>query len=274
MIETHRSFVNRWECDENNHMNVQFYMKRFDEATQIMDAIEGHKAPRPTMRHVRYHRELLEGDGAIIRSGWFTDGDGNTHRVHIMSHSETGKICTTALDTFAKSPPARTGGPVCDGSDLEPALPRGLDDAPIIFENAEATVAKKIAVISNYSIVEDHDRETDGHLHFNRIISRFTDGAPHIWDLSGLTTSWLQNQNLGRVAVEMKVMATSDTLAGTALRLISCISDRNEKTFRILHQLQEIVSGKVIALGEVRCLILDLERRKAVALPETFLTQK
>ena len=24
-VETHRGFVNTWDCDENAHMNVQFY---------------------------------------------------------------------------------------------------------------------------------------------------------------------------------------------------------------------------------------------------------
>ncbi len=274
MIETHRSFVNRWECDENNHMNVQFYMKRFDEAVQIMDAIEGHKAPRPTMCHIRYHRELLEGDCAIIRSGWFTDTNGRTRRVHIMTHGETGKICTTVLDGFAEGAPVSNTRLVDGDPELEAALPRGLNDEPILFENAELAVANKTAAISNYSIVEDQDCGTDRYLRYNRIISRFTDGAPHIWDHSGLNTGWLQEHNLGRVAVEMKVMAKAETLPGTALRLISGLSDRNEKTFRIQHELQEIVSGKTVALGEVRCLILDLEKRRAVALPEEFMSQK
>ena len=34
--ETQRAFVNTWECDENDHLNVQFYWKRFGDAAQVL----------------------------------------------------------------------------------------------------------------------------------------------------------------------------------------------------------------------------------------------
>ena len=39
-VESHRSFVNTWECDDNAHMNVQFYFKRFDEAVAVAESAE------------------------------------------------------------------------------------------------------------------------------------------------------------------------------------------------------------------------------------------
>jgi len=32
MIETHRSCVRLWECDEMGHLNVTYYMSRFSDA--------------------------------------------------------------------------------------------------------------------------------------------------------------------------------------------------------------------------------------------------
>ena len=36
MIETSRGSVVAWECDENAHLNVQFYTARIAEATQAV----------------------------------------------------------------------------------------------------------------------------------------------------------------------------------------------------------------------------------------------
>lgn len=35
------SFVNRWECDENDHLNVQFYFSRFEEADRQFRLMTG-----------------------------------------------------------------------------------------------------------------------------------------------------------------------------------------------------------------------------------------
>ena len=40
-VETLFSFVNRWECDENDHLNVQFYFSRFDEADRQFRLVTG-----------------------------------------------------------------------------------------------------------------------------------------------------------------------------------------------------------------------------------------
>ena len=252
-------------------MNVQFYMKRFDEAALVFDAIEARKAPRLAIRHIRYHRELFEGDGAIIRAGWIKDASHSARRVQVMTNADTGNICTTALDTMSMPVDLPDAGFLARENEMDAAMPRGLDGGEIKHQPIAELLQDERAAVTHYSIVERNELNSDSHLHCNRIISRFTDGAPHIWNFGGLPTQWLQENNLGRVAVEMKVMPTAETSPGTALRLVSSIADRNEKTFRILHQLQEITSGKVIALGEVRCLIIDLEKRRVVDLPEAFL---
>jgi acyl-CoA thioester hydrolase len=276
VIETHRSFVNRWECDENSHMNVQFYFKRFDEAARILKALHPDAGPvEPVLRHVRYHRELDEGDSTIIRTGVISGGDFDGRTVHVMTNAQTGAVCTTALDTL-EGGKSLNQADADDGQEimaipagiLEAALPRGLGGGPITIHPADELLDSGKALVTHFSTVEDNEINGNNQLITNRIISRFTDGAPHAWDHGGITTSWLRANNFGRVAVEMKVMRLAESRPGTALRLISHLEDVHGKTFRILHQLQAIGSGTIVALGEVRCLVMDLEKRRAVALPE------
>lgn len=268
MIETHRAFTNRWECDENSHMNVQFYLKRFDEAARILDTLTGiDSQAHLIVRHVRYHSELHEGDGTITLSGR-VEGLGQNGIAHVMSHSRTGTICTTAWDTLSDKFDDKV--PVADARALEAAAPRGLSTGPVETTDARGLLADGKAVATNYSVVEALDLAPDGRMYTNRIVSRFTDGAPHIWDFAGVASDWLQENGYGRVAVEMKIMPIGKPQTGEALRLITFVPDRAERTFRVSHQLESLTTGEVIARGDVRCLIMDLEKRKAVHLPDSL----
>jgi len=41
-ITTQRSFVNVWECDENEHLNMQHYFSRFSDAATHFFVSKGH----------------------------------------------------------------------------------------------------------------------------------------------------------------------------------------------------------------------------------------
>ena len=92
-IETARSFVNSWQCDENVHMNVQFYWKCFGDAGQIFHQLCGSKPQRWIDRHVRYHDELGMGSNIIIRSAALA---GRRQIVHLMDNGDTGQLSATA----------------------------------------------------------------------------------------------------------------------------------------------------------------------------------
>lgn len=76
-IETYRGFVYPWEIDQNGHLNVQQYARRFDEATwhffhavgltqaYLMGNERGMVALE---QHVRYLREVHAGAVLVIRS--------------------------------------------------------------------------------------------------------------------------------------------------------------------------------------------------------------
>ena len=68
---TLNSFVNRWECDENDHLNVQFYFSRFEEADRqfrLLCGLSETLVGARRVRHVRYHKELRTGDLITVHS--------------------------------------------------------------------------------------------------------------------------------------------------------------------------------------------------------------
>lgn len=76
-IETYRGFVYPWEIDQNGHLNVQHYARRFDEATwHFFHAVgltqaylTAHDRGMVALeQHVRYLREVHAGAVLLIRS--------------------------------------------------------------------------------------------------------------------------------------------------------------------------------------------------------------
>ena len=269
MIEVHRSFVNTWECDENVHMNVQFYLKRFDEAArffQMINGAEGPLTPLPRTRHVRYHSELRMAQSTIIASGVIGDGSFAGWTVHEMRENVTGRLCATALD----APSALAITPNVSSVSIVHALPKSVDAAPA----GPATAGEMLSsggFISHRCLLSPNECNANGEMLQQFYVARFTDGAPHVWDHSGIGTKWLNENGLGRVAVEMKLTHHQPARVGDALLLYSRALAGTGKTVRLHHEMVRASDHAPIVTCEVVALVMDLATRKAVPLPETAL---
>ena len=80
-VLTYRGTIYPWHCDHMGHMNVMWYVGKFDEATWHLVASVGLTAKRmraegfgmaAVEQRIEYKRELLAGDLITIRS-WFQE---------------------------------------------------------------------------------------------------------------------------------------------------------------------------------------------------------
>lgn len=268
LVITHRSFVNTWECDENEHWNVQFYTRAFQHASEMFAIRMGKTNPgarSAICRHIRYHRELHAARSLVVRSGLIGAGRLAGTIVHRLEDNESGMLSATAID----HPAYRVNGlPLAECGDFEEALPRGIAAGPDDTVDTAPLIEDGTAIESHMSIAQAWEMGADDEIMADRILSRFTDSAGHIWTHSGHSGGWLAQHNLGRVAVEMKVTRFQPIRASDALVLVSWLAERAEKTLLIQHQLQSAVTGTALAGGLVRALMMDLETRRAVALPQ------
>jgi len=105
LIPTARGTVQAWHCDHMGHMNVMWYVGRFDEATWNLLASCGitgaymREAQRGMVavdQRLQYRRELLAGDTFTITSG-VTEVKGKAILFfHEMRNAETGEVAATA----------------------------------------------------------------------------------------------------------------------------------------------------------------------------------
>lgn len=260
-IETLRGFVNAWDCDENDHLNVQFYFGFFEDAAAQFFAMVGQApdgTPELATRHVRFHSELRGGQLVVVDSHAVRgQSPGSWHLVHRMSEPATGRLAATALDTF-RGAAAEAGMAEVPAE----ARPRSLALSPADVGD----LAARTAPTTHRGRLGPEEIGPDGHPWHRAVVARFSDAAPHFWEAMGATQPWLAERGLGRVALEMKV--TRGAVAAGPIDLTSAPLAVAAKTVSFFHVVRASASGQVIAAGEVTALLFDQRRRRSIELPE------
>ena len=105
---THRGVVYPWQCDHVGHMNVMWFVGKFDEATWNLFALVGmtagylareHRGMAAVEQHLRYRRELRAGDVLEVRSGVIEVKEKVLRFYHEMREALSGETAATAVLT-------------------------------------------------------------------------------------------------------------------------------------------------------------------------------
>jgi acyl-CoA thioester hydrolase len=105
---TYRGMVHQWHCDHMGHMNVMWYVGKFDEATWNLASFMGMTAQymRESKRgmvavdqRIAYKREALAGDVLIVRSALLALKPKSVRFVHEMFRADSGDHLATTLLT-------------------------------------------------------------------------------------------------------------------------------------------------------------------------------
>jgi acyl-CoA thioester hydrolase len=105
---TYRGAVYPWHCDQMGHMNVMWYVGKFDEATWNLFAAMGittaflrekQRGMAAVQQNITYRRELLAGDTVTVHSAFLEIRDKVARFVHEMRHGETGELAALCMLT-------------------------------------------------------------------------------------------------------------------------------------------------------------------------------
>ncbi len=101
MIKTYQGTVYPWNCDHMNHMNVQFYVGKFDQATWNLFSLlgltssymkESNTGLVALEQNLKYLKECIAGDNLFIESE-IQEIKGKIVRFkHIMSNLESKSV--------------------------------------------------------------------------------------------------------------------------------------------------------------------------------------
>lgn len=99
-LETYRGVVYPWHCDFNDHMNVQHYVGKFDEATWHFLASIGitpaylkkeDRAMVAAEQNIKYLEELYAGNLIYVRTSLLEIKPKTVIFLHKMINAETGR---------------------------------------------------------------------------------------------------------------------------------------------------------------------------------------
>lgn len=95
---TYRGLVHQWHCDHMGHMNVMWYVGKFDEATWNLGAMmgmtsaylrEAKRGMAAVDQRICYRREALAGDVIVIRSAMLEVRPKSVRFVHEMFRGQS-----------------------------------------------------------------------------------------------------------------------------------------------------------------------------------------
>ena len=114
---TYRGTVYPWHCDHVGHMNVMWYVGKFDEATwHFFNALgltptyfrTGSRGMAAVDQHISYIHELLAGDVITVRTTLLEFKEKSLRFVHEMVRDETHEVAARTtlkgvhMDTVAR----------------------------------------------------------------------------------------------------------------------------------------------------------------------------
>jgi acyl-CoA thioester hydrolase len=114
---TYRGTVYPWHCDHVGHMNVMWYVGKFDEATwNLLHRVgitpaylrDNGRGMAAVDQHIEYKRELKAGDIVTIRSKVLEFAGKKIRFRHEMTNGETGELAAVTtlvgvhMDTSAR----------------------------------------------------------------------------------------------------------------------------------------------------------------------------
>ena len=277
MTPTFRTAVNTWQCDENDHLNVQFYTQFGHEASAHLLAQFG-LGPRAQRAaglavtaaddHVRYLREFRVVDPVEVWSAPVEIGERHLLADHEIRHPAEGRVAATVrrrivcdrpwpADFRARAEAARMDLP-------EAARPRSVGALVLPDLTLDAAPAAGLIEVGRTVITPEQCDERGEFLPRHQF-GRYSDGAPVLWNHLGFDRAAMQERREGSVVVEMLNRYHRPLRAGDLAVVMSGLAAFTAKTVIFTHFLFEAETGTLAACAEAVGMKFDQKIRKIMS---------
>ena len=274
LIPTFSTAVNTWQCDENDHLNVQFYTEFGHEASVHLLASLGlgpraQRAAGITLDaawdHVRYLREFREVDPVEVLSAPVEVGERHLTAYHEIRNASDGTVAATMRRQIASDrpwpDPFRARAEAASMALPANAQPRSVGTLALP-DLTLADAARTGLVDIGRTVITPAECDERGAFLPHHLFGRYSDGAPFLWNHLGFDRTAMQERGEGSVVVEMLNHYRRPLQAGDLLVVMSGLASFTDKALVFTHFLFEAETGTLAACAEAVGMKFDQKIRK------------
>ena len=280
LIPTFSTAVNTWQCDENDHLNVQYYTEFGHEASAHLMAGLG-LGPRAQRHaglvvgvaedHVRYLREFRIIDTVEVRSAPVEIGERDLLAYHEIRNPADHRIAATLSRRIVCNKPwpasfrARSQAACLPLPDI--ARPRSVGKRAL--PDIALADARRVGLIEiGRAAIAPAECDERGELLPHHQFGRYSDGAAFLWNHLGFDRSAMQDRQEGTVVVEMLNRYRHALRAGDLIVVMSGLAAFTDKVLTFMHFLFEVETGTLAACAEAVGMKFDQKARKIMTFNE------
>jgi acyl-CoA thioester hydrolase len=274
LIQTFATAVNTWQCDENDHLNVQFYTEFGHEASAHLLHRLG-LGPRDQRAaglslcakddHIRYLREFRVVESVEVRSVPVEIGERQLVVYHEVLNAADGTLAATIRRRIECSKPwpdafrARAEAALIE----MPASARPRSVGTPALPAVKLEDAERIGLIMvGSTVIKPAECDEHGVFLPRHQFGRYSDAAPMLWNHFGFDRAAMQERGEGTVVVETLHTYRSPLNAGNLLVIMSGLADFTDKILKIAHYAFDAESGTLAACAEGVGMKFDQRTRK------------
>jgi acyl-CoA thioester hydrolase len=289
MIELYRGSANTWECDENGHMNVRFYVARMMEGlaelaaqAQMPDAFrdKARFTLRPRDQHIRFIKEA-HAARPFVMTGCVLEVAESSVLVYQQIDHASGEPCAT-FRTWIDHIDLETGQPFPFPSAALGALegmaghappelgPRSLDLGlkPLARPLLSDAEAAQVAAIGR-GVVDPRQCDRRGVMLPEFFIGRLSDSMPVLlrpWRdrMAEIAMAAGHTVRSGGAVLEYRIVYRRWPRAGDRFVVRSSLAFVKEKVHSFVHWILDPCTGEAWATSQAVAVALNLETRKII----------
>ncbi len=268
-VAGYRGSVNRWECDENDHLNVRFYNRMvWESLSGALPALGVQGAWRLHSVHQRY---LAEARLATPIAGYCALVAVDDATVTVLVELRN-PMRETVLASFLCTLRGATAAAEETLPLPEHAGARGIAaDAPTLELVPLPALAGRGPVQVGCGVFRPEECGADGIVPFHAYMGRISDAMPNLWARLQTEEEMAARSEgfQGGAVLEYRMTFHGELWAGSAFEVWSGVRQVAAKTQHFEHLLYDSVSGACIVSAQAIAVVLDLSTRRSVVIPES-----
>lgn len=285
LVPCYRGSVNAWECDENNHLNVRFYLAKANQGLPfVLEAIGLSPAalemmgarPRIRAQHVRFLKEARPAAPLAVYAGLAAS---ERHRLTLYAeirHSLSGEVMATVLTELELAGADGGPRPVSPSRDAprctvpEHGAPRGLKAGGEPLRPDYGSIGEMGFVEIGRGAIAPWECDPAGEMELFQYVGRMSDSVVNL--LAHFQTeedlSRRSHGIEGGALVELRIAWHAPLRAGSLFTIHSGIAAAGRKTQHFVHLFFDEASRACVATAQGIAVAMDLKTRRAIELPE------